>query len=126
VEIAPADVVFTERIELDLGGVGVTVEHVGGDHCDDACVMLVEPDALLFLGDCLCASPSEVLTVERALPLYDRILSYPVDRYVEGHHPSVTTRAEVEELVEKGRAAARGDATPGDEDAEYFRNAFVH
>lgn len=69
VEIAPADVVFKERIDLELGGVGVTVEHVGGDHCDDACVMLVEPDALLFLGDCLCASPSEVLTVEHALPL---------------------------------------------------------
>lgn len=126
VEIAPADVVFAERIDLDLGGVGVTVEHVGGDHCDDACVMLVEPDALLFLGDCLCASPSEVLTLERALPLYDRILSYPAEHYVEGHHPSVTTRADVEELIEKARAAARGDATPGDEDAEYFLNAFVH
>ena len=47
--------------------------------------MLVEPDALLFLGDCLCASPTDVLTVERALPLYDRILSYPAVRYVEGH-----------------------------------------
>jgi glyoxylase-like metal-dependent hydrolase (beta-lactamase superfamily II) len=126
VEIAPADIVFAERIELDLGGVGVTVEHVGGDHCDDACVMLVEPDALLFLGDCLCASPSEVLTVGRALPLYERILSYPAEHYVEGHHESVTTRAEVEELIEKARAAARGDATPGDEDAEYFLNAFVH
>lgn len=126
VEIAPADVVFAERIDLDLGGVGVTVEHVGGDHCDDACVMLVEPDALLFLGDCLCASPSEVLTLERALPLYDHILSYPAEHYVEGHHPSVTTRADVEELIEKARAAARGDATPGDEDAEYFLNAFVH
>lgn len=126
VEIAPADVVFAERIDLDLGGVGVTVEHVGGDHCDDACVMLVEPDALLFLGDCLCASPSEVLTLERALPLYDHILSDPAEHYVEGHHPSVTTRADVEELIEKARAAARGDATPGDEDAEYFLNAFVH
>jgi len=88
VEIAPADVVFAERIELDLGGVGVTVE--------------------------------------RALPLYDRILSYPAERCVEGHHPSVTTRAEVEELIEKARAAARGDATPDDEDAQYFLNAFVH
>ena len=126
VEIAPADIVFAERIEFDLGGVRVTVEHVGGDHCDDACVMLVEPDALLFLGDCLCASPSEVLTVESALPLYERILSYPAEHYVEGHHESVTTRAEVEELIEKARAAARGEATPGDEDAEYFLNAFVH
>jgi glyoxylase-like metal-dependent hydrolase (beta-lactamase superfamily II) len=126
VEIAPADIVFAERIDLDLGGVCVSVEHVGGDHCDDACVMLVEPDALLFLGDCLSASPAEKLTVERALPLYDRILSYPAERYVEGHHPAVTTRTEVEELIEKARAASRGDATPDDEDAEYFLNAFVH
>jgi glyoxylase-like metal-dependent hydrolase (beta-lactamase superfamily II) len=126
VEIAPADVVFAEQIEFDLGGVRVSMEHVGGDHCDDACVMLVEPDALLFLGDCLSASSSEVLTVERALPLYDRVLSYRADRYVEGHHPAVSTRAELEELISKARAAARGAATPGDEDSEYFLNAFVH
>jgi glyoxylase-like metal-dependent hydrolase (beta-lactamase superfamily II) len=127
VEIAPADVVLAERIELDLGGgVRVSVEHVGGDHCDDACVMLVDPDALLFLGDCLSASAEEVLTVERALPLYDRILSYPAERYVEGHHPAVETRAELEALIEKARAAARGEATPGDEDSEYFLRAFVH
>jgi glyoxylase-like metal-dependent hydrolase (beta-lactamase superfamily II) len=126
VEIAPAEIVFAERIDLDLGDVTVSVEHVGGDHCDDACVMLVEPDAVLFLGDCLCASPAEKLTVERALPLYDRILSYPAERYVEGHHPAVTTRTEVEVLIEKARAASRGDATPDDEDAEYFLNAFVH
>jgi glyoxylase-like metal-dependent hydrolase (beta-lactamase superfamily II) len=126
VEIAPADVGFADRIDLDLGGVRVRIEHVGGDHCDDACVMLVEPDALLFLGDCLCASPSDLLTVERALPLYDRILSYPAQHYVEGHHPAVTTRAELEDLIEKARAAARGKVTPGDADAEYFLNAFVH
>jgi glyoxylase-like metal-dependent hydrolase (beta-lactamase superfamily II) len=126
VEVTSADIAFTERIDFDLGGVRVSVEHVGGDHCDDACVMLVEPDALLFLGDCLSASPAEVLTVEQALPLYDRILAYPAARYVEGHHPAVETRAELEELIGKARAAARGEATPGDEDAEYFLNAFVH
>ena len=126
VEIAPADIVFDERIDFDLGGVRVSVEHVGGDHCDDACVMLVAPDALLFLGDCLSASPAERLTIELALPLYDRILSCPAHHYVEGHHPAVETRAELEGLIEKARAAARGEATPGDEDAEYFRKAFVH
>jgi glyoxylase-like metal-dependent hydrolase (beta-lactamase superfamily II) len=126
VEIAPADIVFDERIDFDLGGVRVSVEHVGGDHCEDACVMLVEPDALLFLGDCLCASPAEKLTIALAVPLYDRILSYPAQHYVEGHHPAVETRAELEGLVEKARAAARGEATPGDEDAEYFLRAFVH
>ncbi len=125
VELAPADIVFADRLELDLGGVRVSVEHVGGDHCDDACVMLIEPDRLLFLGDCLSASPTETLTAERALPLYDRILSYPAERYVEGHHPAVETRAELEELIEKARTAARGEGTPGDEDADYFLKAFV-
>jgi glyoxylase-like metal-dependent hydrolase (beta-lactamase superfamily II) len=127
VEIASADVVFAEGIDIDLGGVRVSIEHVGGDHCDDACVMLVEPDALLFLGDCLCGSPREdKLTVERALPLYDRVLSYPAELYVEGHHPAVTTRAELEALIEKARAASRGEGTPGDEESEYFLAAFVH
>jgi glyoxylase-like metal-dependent hydrolase (beta-lactamase superfamily II) len=126
VEIAPADITFADRIEFDLGGVDVTVEHVGGDHAEDACVMLVQPDALLFLGDCLSASSADVLTRELALPLYDRILSYPAERYVEGHHPSVTTRAEITNFIGKARAAARGEATPGDEDAEYFLAAFVH
>ena len=126
VEIAPADVVFAEHIELDLGGVRVTVEHVGGDHCDDACVMLVEPDALLFLGDCLGGSSQGTLTAELALPLYDRLLAYPAERYVEGHHPAVETRTEFEELIEKARAAARGEGTAGDADSEAFLKAFVH
>jgi glyoxylase-like metal-dependent hydrolase (beta-lactamase superfamily II) len=124
VEIAPADIVFSERLDVDLGGVRISIEHVGGDHCDDACLMLVDPDGLLFLGDCLCASPSGELTVERAFPLYDRVLSYPAQHYVEGHVPAVTTRAEVEELIGKARAAARGDGEPSDEDARYFLEAF--
>ena len=127
VEIAPADIVFHDRMDIDLGGVRVSIEHVGGDHCDDACLMFVEPDALLFLGDCLCASPrEEKLTVERALPLYDRVLAYPAELYVEGHHSAVTTRDEFETLIEKARAASRGECTPGDEDSQYFLAAFVH
>lgn len=127
VEIAPADVVFRDGLEIDLGGLRVSIEHVGGDHCDDACVMFVEPDGLLFLGDCLCGSPREdKLTVERALPLYDRILSFPAKLYIEGHHPAVTTRDELESLIEKARAASRGEVIPGDEDSEYFHAAFVH
>jgi glyoxylase-like metal-dependent hydrolase (beta-lactamase superfamily II) len=126
VEIAQADVVFEEKIDIDLGGVVVHVERVGGDHCDDACVALVEPDGILFVGDALCASPAdEALTVERALPLYDRILAFQATHYVEGHHPAVTTRAEMEALLTKARAAAAGIVIAGDEDSEYFAHAFA-
>jgi glyoxylase-like metal-dependent hydrolase (beta-lactamase superfamily II) len=125
VEIAQADVIFDDVLEVDLGGVTVRVEHVVTDHCDDACVMLVRPDRLLFVGDALCAG-KDVLTREKALPLYERILGYDADRYVEGHHPAVTGRAELEELIAKARAAADGVAAEGDEDAQYFLRAFLH
>jgi glyoxylase-like metal-dependent hydrolase (beta-lactamase superfamily II) len=125
VEVAQADIVFDDAIDFDLGGVTVRVEHVGGDHCDDACVALVEPDGVLFVGDALCASPGEKLTTEKALPLYDRILAFPATQYVEGHHPAVTTRAEMEAMLTKARDAARGIVIRGDEDSEYFANAFA-
>jgi glyoxylase-like metal-dependent hydrolase (beta-lactamase superfamily II) len=125
VEVAPADIVFDDTIDFDLGGVAVRVEHVGGDHCDDACVALVEPDAILFLGDALCAGPGDVMTAARALPLFDRLLAYPAERYVEGHHPQVTSRGALEELIEKARAAERGARTGDDEDSKYFMDAFA-
>jgi glyoxylase-like metal-dependent hydrolase (beta-lactamase superfamily II) len=124
VEIAQADVVFDDALELDLGGVSVRVEHVVTDHCDDACVILVQPDKLLFVGDALCAG-RDVLTRAKALPLYERILAYDADRYVEGHHEAVTTRAELEELIQKAHAAADGTVVPGDDDSEYFAAAFA-
>jgi glyoxylase-like metal-dependent hydrolase (beta-lactamase superfamily II) len=123
-EIAQADVVFDDALELDLGGVSVRVEHVVTDHCDDACVILVQPDKLLFVGDALCAG-RDVLTRAKALPLYERILAYDADRYVEGHHEAVTTRAELEELIQKAHAAADGTVVPGDDDSEYFATAFA-
>ena len=125
VEIVQADIVFDGALDFDLGGVTVHVEHVGGDHCDDACVALVEPDGILFLGDALCASPGDGLTAEKALPLYEQILAFPATHYVEGHHPAVTTRAEMEALIAKARDAARGVVVAGDEDSEYFAHAFA-
>ena len=124
VEIARADIVFDAQLDLDLGGVTVHVEHVGGDHCDDACVVLVEPDAILFAGDALCAGPGDVMTTAKAFPLFDRILGFRFDHFVEGHHEAVTTRQELEALIAKARAAEAGQVEAGDEDSEYFAAAF--
>jgi glyoxylase-like metal-dependent hydrolase (beta-lactamase superfamily II) len=129
VDVALADVVFDHGFELRLGGVTVHVTHVGGDHSADSTVMWVDPDGLLFLGDCLSASPEGALTRQAALPLRDTILSFDAEHYVEGHHESVSSRSELEELLEKmelAERAAREDAalTAPDEDTEYFLEAF--
>jgi len=126
VEIAPVDVVFDEQIDLDLGGVTVHVRRVESDHCPDACIAYVAPDQLLFLGDALCASPDGAMTRETAFPLFDLVLAYGAEHFVEGHHPAVTTRADMKELIDKARAAAEGTAPDDDEDAQYFLGAFLH
>jgi glyoxylase-like metal-dependent hydrolase (beta-lactamase superfamily II) len=129
VEVAPADIVFRDGIEIHLGGVTVHVRHVGGDHCAESSVMYVAPDQVLFLGDCMYASPEGALTAVSAVRVRDAILEFAAEHYVEGHHESVSSRSEMEDLFEKMRLAERavrkGSAIAApDEDTEYFIQAF--
>ena len=129
VRIAPADVVLRGAVQIELGGVTVQVQHVGGDHAADSCVMHVHPDRLVFLGDCLYDSPTGTLTAERAFPLHEAILAFDADLFIDGHSETVTPRRELEEMIEKMRLAERSvrdsvavDST--DEDTVYFVQAF--
>ena len=101
VEIAPADIVFDERLDLDLGGVSVRVEHVGGDHCDDACVAFVEPDGVLFVGDATSPSPDGVVTAVKAEPLFARLLAFEPRFVVEGHHDAVSSLDEFRAFLDE-------------------------
>lgn len=129
VEVAPADIVFRDRLEIELGGVTVRVRHVGGDHSAESSVMFIEPDRVLFLGDCMYESPVGVLTAELAFPLHDAILGFDAELYVDGHIESILSRPDIEGLIEKMRLAERavreGSAiTVSDEDTEHFVGAF--
>jgi len=129
VEVAPADIVFHDRIEILLGGATVHVRHIGGDHSADACVIYVEPDRVLFLGDCVSGSPEGVMTPEWASKLRDVILGSAAEHYIEGHHESVSSRSEIEALFKKmelaERAVRKGVAIEApDEDTQYFVDAF--
>jgi glyoxylase-like metal-dependent hydrolase (beta-lactamase superfamily II) len=130
VEVAPADIVFEEGLELDLGEATVAVRHVGGDHSAESSVMHVEPDRVLFLGDCTYPSPVGILTRELAFPLHEAILSFDAEHFVEGHHPAVVSRTEMEQLVQKMRLAERSVAdgvaiAAPDQDTAYFVDAFT-
>jgi glyoxylase-like metal-dependent hydrolase (beta-lactamase superfamily II) len=129
VEVAPADIVFQNGLVIELGGLTVRVQHVGGNHSAESCVMYVEPDRVLFLGDCMYDSPAGVLTPELAFPLHDAILAFDAERYVDGHGEAVLSRPEIEDLIAKMRLAEKavrdGSAiAEPDEDTEYFIQAF--
>ena len=106
VEVAHAGIVFRESVRFDLGGVRVEARHVGGDHADDSTVSFVEPDGVLFLGDCLYEAPSGGYTVARALPLIDAIRSFGAQLHVEGHNETVLSRAELDEVIAEASATA--------------------
>jgi glyoxylase-like metal-dependent hydrolase (beta-lactamase superfamily II) len=105
VEVAPADVVFDHGLDVELGGVTVRVRHVGGDHASDSCVMYVEPDRLLFLGDCLYESLSDGYTAEQALPLHEAVLGFGAELFVEGHGEAAYGRSELDAYLDEIRAA---------------------
>jgi glyoxylase-like metal-dependent hydrolase (beta-lactamase superfamily II) len=129
VEVAPADIVFHDGLDIELGGVTVRVRHVGGNHSAESSVMYVEPDRVLFLGDSMYDSPAGALTADLAFPLHDAILGFDAELYVQGHDESVFSRPDIEGLIEKMRVAEQAVregsaiAVP-DEDTEYFIQAF--
>ncbi|MEP6985001.1 MAG: hypothetical protein ABI970_05370, partial [Chloroflexota bacterium] len=106
INIIQPDVVYHDSLEIALGDVNVHLQHVGGDHAADSCVMHIMPDRVLFLGDCLydaIYTPTRYYTTRRLYPLLDTILSFEADYYVEGHTPMVLSRAELMEIVDKMR-----------------------
>jgi glyoxylase-like metal-dependent hydrolase (beta-lactamase superfamily II) len=106
VRIAPAEIVFHDGLDLQLGGVRVEVRHVGGDHADDSTVMFVEPDGLLFLGDCLYEAPSGGYTNERFGPLVEAVRGFGAQLFVEGHGETVLSAAALDEAIAEARSTA--------------------
>jgi glyoxylase-like metal-dependent hydrolase (beta-lactamase superfamily II) len=103
VRIAQASIAFEVVVKVNLGG-GVTcrLEHVGGDHAADSSVMYVEPDRVLFLGDCLydaVYAPKRHYTIDRLFPLLDTLKDFDAHLYVEGHGPEIMTRAQFDRLA---------------------------
>jgi glyoxylase-like metal-dependent hydrolase (beta-lactamase superfamily II) len=108
VQVAPADVVFQSGLDFDLGEVTVWVRHVGGDHARDSSVMYIEPDRLLFLGDCLYEAPAGGYTSEEVFPLIKTVRAFGAELFVEGHSETVLAPTELEEILgEASRTAAR-------------------
>jgi len=133
VHIAPAEIVFEGSLELSLGDIAIRVQHVGGDHAADACVVHVPSDRLLFLSDCMydnIYAPNRHLTAQKTLPLIDTLASIEAETYVEGHSRDLISRAEFDLRLEmtlhaaaladelRGDAAAIKAATPGLSDNE--------
>lgn len=82
------DIVFSGKLDLDLGGVHCVIEHVGGDHASDSCIVYVEEEKVIFLGDCLYQdvySKKMKYTTQNTLDMLQKLEQYHADIYVLSH-----------------------------------------
>jgi glyoxylase-like metal-dependent hydrolase (beta-lactamase superfamily II) len=96
--IRPPDIGVTSQVDVDLGGVTARFIHVGGDHSPDSSVVYIPEDRVMFLSDCLgddLHHGPRRLTTTLFPALLDRVLSYEVDYYLEGHNPAPVSKAEL-------------------------------
>lgn len=104
VRILLPEIIFDDSLHIHLGDVTCRIQHVGGDHAADSCIIYVEPDGVLFLGDCLydaIYAPTRYLTRKNLFPLLDKLLSLDAAWAVEGHTPTVYSREAFAALAEK-------------------------
>jgi glyoxylase-like metal-dependent hydrolase (beta-lactamase superfamily II) len=107
VRFAEVDIVFEDSLLIDMGGVTCRIQHVGGDHTEDGCIMHVVEDGLVFLGDTLypCIYPQYYYKPHNILSLVDAIAACNAEHMIEGHRPKVLTQAESTALFGKIHAA---------------------
>jgi glyoxylase-like metal-dependent hydrolase (beta-lactamase superfamily II) len=81
---------FTTRLTLDVGGVAVELEHVGGRHSADSTVIRVPSAGVVFIGDAYYPPPYHLRSpADRPdLEPLTSLVSEDYDWYVESHdHP---------------------------------------
>ncbi len=91
------DIVFHDRVEVDLGGIICIIEHVGGDHSDDSSVVYIPEENVVFTGDSIYMDLYDgewSFSREKLFPLIEKIMGYNADYYVHSHEP-VYTREEM-------------------------------
>lgn len=86
------DMVFTNEMMIDLGGIECQIMHVGGDHAGDSSVVFVPQDKLLFLGDCLYPAiytPERYYRMNTTLKLVDKLASFEATTCIFGHDDNI-------------------------------------
>ncbi|MFE4241875.1 MBL fold metallo-hydrolase [Peribacillus butanolivorans] len=110
IDLPLPDIIFETAITIDLGGITCVIEHVGGDHAADSCIIYVPEEKTLFLGDCLYANlyaEKWNYTAEQALLLIKKIEAYDADTYILSHHEKPSTKQEMETELKLMKDCAR-------------------
>ncbi|GKX30671.1 Zn-dependent hydrolase [Vallitalea longa] len=99
-QIGDLDITYKDCIEIDLGDVTCIIEAVGGDHTDDASIVYVPEERVIFLGDCIYGGMYQGeygYTKEKLFPMIDKIQKYEADYFIISHE-EISNRDKINEL----------------------------
>jgi len=120
-QLKSPEIGFEDHILVDLGDVICRVEHVGGDHSSDSTVIFIEPDGVLFVGDCLYPAVYDeppTYTTEKLFPLLDKINAFNAAWIVYSHSEAPVRGEEFAETDRQLRQIGRlVDEHQGNRDA---------
>lgn len=89
--VVPAHETMQSQYELTLGGYQFTMQHVGGTHEPDQCIIHVQPGNVLFLGDTTYGRGAKKKWDRPALiDAMNGFLERGAEWYVEGHRTPAT------------------------------------
>ena len=86
--IGHPDVLFSDRVEVDLGGVTCILDRIGGSHTEDSTLVYVPEEKVLFMGDCIYGRRySGVYGYKREtlFPMIDRLKEFDADCFLVSH-----------------------------------------
>jgi len=108
----PAAETFRDRYQLRLGDTTLAVEHVGGQHEPDQCIVHVRPANVLFLGDAVYGRGApDTWDYPALIEELEAFLARGADYYVEGHR-SPADRQQFAARIEQLRHDAEVATSP--------------
>jgi glyoxylase-like metal-dependent hydrolase (beta-lactamase superfamily II) len=91
-KICTPDLIYQDKLAIDLGNLTCHIQWIGGDHAADSAVIYVPERRIAFIGDCLYLRNTDRVTVRE---LFEKLLSFPVDVYVDSHETRPISRNEL-------------------------------
>jgi len=105
-KIREPEIIYTDRLEIDLGHLVCRLQKIGGDHAPDSSVILIPKRKIAFIGDCLYLRKNDPATVEA---VYNSLLGLDAEVYVDSHEAEPMTKERLERRYFKNRSLKNDD-----------------
>ncbi len=92
-KIREPDIVYADRMDIDLGHLVCRLQKIGGDHAPDSSVILVLERKIASIGDCLYLRNNDPATLDA---LYNLLLGLDADVHVDSHQADPITKKQWE------------------------------